>query len=234
MCKAWHCPTKTSLSLNWRHGFDRWTFSWKRNWLDGHIHSDQQLDVQVQTNNDQSFVRNSTSATGVKRPCWWHGQWNQLHPWQVCWQHQAVMVQSTHLEGKDSIQKDLDRLRGEPVRTSWKSTHTILGLYEILKLTSLRGILFLSQLNFPVHSTFCVFIKLCCTPLIIVTSVQSDWLLLLRNTFTEVAWGAAAVGAAGGALAAGAQAKRPWRADPQHNKDLGTCGPARGPDTSHT
>lgn len=34
---------------------------------------------------------------------------------------------------------------------------------------------------------------MCCTALIIATSVQSDWLLLLRNTFTEVAQGAAAV-----------------------------------------
>lgn len=184
MCKAWHCPTKTSLSLNWRHGFDRWTFSWKRNWLDGHIHSDQQLDVQVQTNNDQSFVRNSTSATGVKRPCWWHGQWNQLHPWQVCWQHQAVWC-SQHTWKERTASRKTWTDWGMSLWEPHENQPT--PFYEILKITSLRGILFLSQLNFPVHSTFCIFIKLCCTPLIIVTSVQSDWLLLLRNTFTEVA-----------------------------------------------
>ncbi|GAB0179898.1 triadin [Grus japonensis] len=81
--------------------------------LAGWLHSKscgQQLSVQVENSDSVVFLRgrywDQHCLTSYRR----HGQRGQVHPQQVCRQHQAVWWVDT-LEGRNAIQRDLDRLQ---------------------------------------------------------------------------------------------------------------------------
>ncbi|GAB0182806.1 mitochondrial enolase superfamily member 1 [Grus japonensis] len=70
-----------------------------------------ELNVQVENGDEWRSSGTGTGTSTVQHLCRPHGQWDRVHPQQVCRRHQAVWcgVVDT-LEGRDAIQRDLDRL----------------------------------------------------------------------------------------------------------------------------
>ncbi|XP_055571471.1 uncharacterized protein LOC129736458 [Falco cherrug] len=98
----------SSLSLNWRHGFDRWTTQWIRNWLDGHT---QRAALNVSTSKWKL-------VTNIPRRSVWG-----LALFNVLVNHMDAGIKCTlskfasdmkpsdavnMLEGRDAIQRDLN------------------------------------------------------------------------------------------------------------------------------
>ncbi|GAB0184288.1 mitochondrial enolase superfamily member 1 [Grus japonensis] len=93
LCKTFHTvPHDILVSKLERHGFDGWTTGSIRNRLDGRTQ-------RVVINGSMSKWRPVMS--GVPQ-----GSWDQVHPQQVC----KLCGMVDMLEGRDAIQRDLDRL----------------------------------------------------------------------------------------------------------------------------
>ncbi|GAB0185474.1 hypothetical protein GRJ2_001012700 [Grus japonensis] len=82
--------------------------------LAGWLHSKscgQWLNVQVENGDEWHSSGVGTGTGTVQHLCRRHGQWDRVYPQQVCQQHQAVWCGVVNtLEGRDTIQRDLDRL----------------------------------------------------------------------------------------------------------------------------
>lgn len=68
-----------------KHGFDGWTTLWIKTWMDGHS-CGQWLIVHTKT----SGACQGSVLGLIQHLYWWHGEWDQPHPQQICWRHQAV------------------------------------------------------------------------------------------------------------------------------------------------
>lgn len=103
LCKAVDAAThNTPVSKLDRHGFDRWTMQWIKNWKDGHT---QEPDVQLTSGIPQGLAQQpALSHTFISNvdseiECTMSNSANNIKPYGVF----------CVLEGRDAIQRDLNR-----------------------------------------------------------------------------------------------------------------------------